>query len=161
MPRHGQKSISFTGQVRARDSSQLITVVKRFMPAKTESQPVIEQPQAASWTFLSNHAHVLLCIASHEDIRLRDVATHIGITERAVQRIVADLEQEGYLLRTKNGRRNQYQLYREESLKHPLESHRVLEDILSLADGAIYQPRPSSESHREANHTPRLRHAGI
>lgn len=130
------------------------------MPTKAESQPVIGQQRAASWTFLSNHAHVLLCIASHEDIRLRDVASHIGITERAVQRIVADLEQSGYLSRTKNGRRNQYALHRTAVLKHPLERHRFLEDILSLAEGAFYQNRNDNSHPFDEGPGPRLRHAG-
>ena len=56
------------------------------------------------WTFLSNHGHVLLCIAQEPEIRLRDVAERVGITERAVQRIVADLEEAGYLSRAREGR---------------------------------------------------------
>ena len=95
-----------------------------------------------SWTFLSNHAHVLLCIACHRDIRLRDVAAHIGITERAVQRIVADLEQGGYLSRSKRGRRNRYKLHVDRTLRHRLESHRKLCELLLLADGAVYQTGP-------------------
>ena len=64
--------------------------------------------QPTGWTFLTNHAHVLFCIAEDPEMRLRDVAARVGITERAVQRIVTDLEGEGYLTVSKEGRRNRY-----------------------------------------------------
>ena len=67
-------------------------------------------PDNTTWTFLTNHAHVLLCVASEPDIRLRDLADRVGITERATQRIVSDLVENGYIKRHKNGRRNQYSL---------------------------------------------------
>lgn len=85
------------------------------------------------WTFLSNHAHVLLCIAQEPEVRLRDVAGRVGITERAVQRIVADLEEGGYLSRVREGRRNRYELHPDRPLRHPIESHcevRVLLDLI-------------------------------
>lgn len=63
-----------------------------------------------TWVFLSNHAHVLLCIARDPDARTRDIAQQVGITERAAQRLVADLIAEGYVTRTKNGRRNHYEI---------------------------------------------------
>ena len=63
-----------------------------------------------AWTFLTNHAHVLLCIAKEPEARMRDVATLVGITERAVQRIVADLEEAGYIARIRHGRRNRYKV---------------------------------------------------
>src|SRR3954449_9939037 len=75
------------------------------------------------WTFLSNHAHVFLCIAAEPEIRLRDVADRVGITERAVQRIVADLEEGGYLARAREGRRNRYEIYPRLQLRHPVELH--------------------------------------
>jgi hypothetical protein len=64
----------------------------------------------SSWTFLTNHAHVLLCIVHDPMVRLRDVADTVGITERAAQNIVADLVHDGYLLRTRVGRRNRYEV---------------------------------------------------
>ena len=73
--------------------------------------PRAEQPRP--WTFLTNHAQVLLCLADAPDIRLRDVAERVGITERAVQRIVADLSQAGYVKRDRVGRRNRYTVDRE------------------------------------------------
>src|SRR5262245_26441294 len=84
------------------------------------------------WTFLSNHAHVLLVIARHPEARLRDVADRVGITERAVQRIVADLEEGGYLKRERIGRRNRYRLTPSLPLRHPIEAHRTIADLLVL-----------------------------
>lgn len=93
-------------------------------------------PVAVSdWTFLSNHAHVLLCIAREPEIRLRDVATRVGITERAVQRIVADLEAGGYLTRTRAGRRNRYEVHADRPLRHPVEAHREVRGLVELILG--------------------------
>ncbi|AGA30957.1 helix-turn-helix transcriptional regulator [Singulisphaera acidiphila] len=84
------------------------------------------------WTFLSNHAHVLLCIAKESEVRLREVAHRVGITERAVQRIVADLEEGGYLSRSRAGRRNRYEVHLERPLRHSVESHREVGVLLNL-----------------------------
>ncbi len=89
-------------------------------------------PVATEWTFLSNHAHVLLCIAREPEIRLRDVAERVGITERAVQRIVADLEAGRYLERARSGRRNRYEVHPEAPLRHPVEAHRDVGALLAL-----------------------------
>jgi hypothetical protein len=75
-----------------------------------------------TWTFLTNHAHVLICLAGDPDLRLRDVADLVGITERAAQRIVADLVDAGYLERARTGRRNTYRLRLERPMRHPLEA---------------------------------------
>lgn len=88
---------------------------------------------ASGWTFLTNHAHVLLCIARDPEVRLRDVATQVGITERAVQRIVTDLEAAGYLKVSKAGRRNSYQIDSGLPLRHPLERRRTVAALLELA----------------------------
>ncbi len=85
---------------------------------------------SGSWTFLSNHSHVLVCLAKSPDIRLRDVALRIGITERAVQRIVAELEESGYITRSRVGRSNRYELHREKPLRHDLEKHHTIGDLL-------------------------------
>lgn len=87
---------------------------------------------ASSWTFLSNHSHVLLCIAEDPDVRLRDVAARVGITERAVQRIVAELEEEGYLSHEKIGRRNRYEVHPDLPLRHPLEDHLAIGALLRV-----------------------------
>ncbi|HET8684830.1 MAG TPA: winged helix-turn-helix domain-containing protein [Micromonosporaceae bacterium] len=96
------------------------------------------------WTFLTNHAHVLLCIARDPGIRLRDVATRVGITERAAQRIVADLTDAGYLSATREGRRNRYQLNPTLPLRHPLErDHQIGEILAVLATTADQEPTQS------------------
>ena len=84
------------------------------------------------WTFLSNHTHVLVCLASDGDQTLREVAAKVGVTERAVQRIVAELEQAGVLRRTSDGRRNTYAIDADVPLRHPLESHCRIGDLLEL-----------------------------
>jgi DNA-binding IclR family transcriptional regulator len=89
-------------------------------------------PMTAGWTFLTNHAHVLFCIAEDPEVRLRDVAARVGITERAVQRIVTDLEGEGYLTVSKEGRRNRYQVNYGLPLRHPIERHRTVAALVRL-----------------------------
>jgi DNA-binding MarR family transcriptional regulator len=84
------------------------------------------------WTFLTNHSHVLICLWKDPDATLREVSNLVGITERAVQRIVADLEAEGYLRRDREGRRNRYQVLADLPLRHALESHRAVQDVLEL-----------------------------
>lgn len=84
------------------------------------------------WTFLSNHAHVLICLARDPDQRLRDVADQIGITERSVQSIVSDLEAEGILARRREGRRNTYELRLGHPLRHPVERHRTVGELVGL-----------------------------
>ena len=84
------------------------------------------------WTFLSNHAHVLVCLALDPDARLRDVALSVGITERAVQKIVSDLEEAGVIARERTGRRNSYRLDLDAPLRHALESHKTVGTLLSL-----------------------------
>jgi len=84
------------------------------------------------WTFLTNHAHVLAVLHSDPQLVLRQVAAVVGITERAVQRIVQDLEEGGYVRREKVGRRNKYCVLTKLSLRHPIESHRNIGDLLKL-----------------------------
>lgn len=91
-------------------------------------------PEAAArqWTFLSNHGHVLVCLARDPDARLRDVAISVGITERAVQKIVSDLEEGGVVERVRDGRRNRYRLFTDRPLRHPIESHRTVGALLGM-----------------------------
>ena len=84
------------------------------------------------WTFLSNHAHVLIALHANPDLVLREVALKVGITERGVQRIVQDLENEGFIRREKVGRKNHYQLMTHQPLRHPMEAHRTIGDLLKL-----------------------------
>ncbi len=87
------------------------------------------------WTFLTNHAHVLLCLARDPGIRLRDVAEGVGITERAAQRIVADLVEAGYLERRREGRRNRYRLNDGLPMRHPLERDHAIGEVLEVLRG--------------------------
>ena len=89
---------------------------------------------SSNWTFFTNHAHVLICIAEDPDIRLREVAERVGITERAAQRIVAELEEAGYLHHERHGRRNHYQLRRGGRLRHPIEEHVTIGELLDFVD---------------------------
>ena len=84
------------------------------------------------WTFLTNHMHVLLCLADESDLTLREGAERVGIPERAAQRIVAELEEDGYLRRKRVGRRNHYELHTDLPLRHPLECHRQVGDLLRM-----------------------------
>jgi len=91
----------------------------------------------ADWTFLTNHAHVLLCVARDPDIRHRDMAERVGITERAAQRIVADLIEAGYLHSVREGRRNRYHLHPELPLRHPLERDHRIGEILAVLQAPV------------------------
>ena len=92
------------------------------------------------WNFLTNHTHVLICLARDGQQPLRRVALAVGITERAVQRIVSDLESAGYLERERIGRQNCYSIHPEGRLRHPLEAHRTIGNLLDLV-----VTRPTSE----------------
>ena len=82
------------------------------------------------WTFLTNHAHVLVCIADDPSVRGRDIATLVGITERSAQSIVADLVEAGYVTRTRQGRRNSYVVHPDAALRHPLEHDHTIGELL-------------------------------
>jgi DNA-binding MarR family transcriptional regulator len=86
-----------------------------------------------TWTYLSNHAHVLVALAKDPSARIRDLAQVVGITERAVLQILSDLEAAGAIIRHRTGRRTQYEIDRGVALRHPLEAHRHVDDILRLA----------------------------
>ncbi len=82
------------------------------------------------WNFFSNYAHVLICLAENPDARLRDVAERVGITERTALRMVTQLEQSGILMRLKEGRRNSYIINPSERLRHPIEEHCTVGELL-------------------------------
>jgi MarR family len=86
----------------------------------------------ANWTFLSNHAQVLLCIAHDPGIRLRDIGDQAGITERAAHRIVGELAGAGYLSRERRGRRNHYTIHTHLPLPDPLAREQNLGDLLAI-----------------------------
>lgn len=85
-----------------------------------------------SWRFLTNHAHVLLTVAAHPDTLVEEIASHVGITKRQALSILKDLEDDGYLRRTKEGRRNRYTLHPEQPMRHPRLAHHEIAELLSL-----------------------------
>jgi DNA-binding Lrp family transcriptional regulator len=97
-----------------------------------------------TWTFLSNHGSVLLAIARNPNATLREVAAQVGITERAVQRIVADLEAAHYLKRVRTGRRNRYEVHSDVPLRHPMAAHRDVGSLIELL--AVTRPRDGEAS---------------
>ena len=90
----------------------------------------------ASWTFLTNHARVLLCIAHDPGVRLRDIAASLGITERSAYGIVTDLAEAGYVVKQKTGRRNRYQIQAHLPLPETDSRKRTIGEILALLTGA-------------------------
>lgn len=100
-----------------------------------QQQSLRSQP-AAGWDFLTNHAHVLMCVARDPGVRLRDIAAAIGITERAAHRILSELVEEGYVLREKQGRRNHYEIVPKLRLRHPLVQEREVGDLLEVLIGS-------------------------
>ena len=97
----------------------------------TKKTPPAQEPQA-SWTFLTNHGHVLVCIAQNPDIRIAEIADLVGIGERAAHRIVSDLVEGRYVTRKKDGRRNTYSVDYSRHLRHPLESGHTIGDIFKI-----------------------------
>jgi DNA-binding Lrp family transcriptional regulator len=83
---------------------------------------------------LTNHAHVLICIQDDFSIRTREIAARVGITERAVQRIITDLCQAGYLTRMRDGRRNRYRIHANRPLRHPVEAHCLVSELLRTVE---------------------------
>jgi hypothetical protein len=114
-----------------------------FVNSKTQKVGGSNPPAAGAsagepvgWTFLSNHTHVLVCLARNPDQVLREVAQQVGITERAVQRIVAELESGGVIRRERLGRRNRYHLNLDATLRHPLERHCTVGELLRSVTSA-------------------------
>ena len=103
------------------------------------------EPADPSWTFLSNHAHVLLVIAHEPDLTIRALSDQVGITERAVQRILSELQQAGYVDKQRTGRRNRYVVDHERPLRHPLEAHQSIGALIRLVGRA---PRRSARAVR-------------
>ncbi len=91
-----------------------------------------DSPKQTSWTFLTNHSHVIICLVRDPELRVRDLAAKIGITERAVLRILAELESGGVLSKARSGRRNRYTIHLDFPLRHPLESDYTLRELTHL-----------------------------
>ena len=94
-----------------------------------------ENKRIEGWTFFSNNAHVLVCLTHTPQPTTRDIAVQVGITERAVQRIVRRLVEAGVLTIKKEGRRNNYEIDLDQQLRHPLESHKTIGEFIRLIDG--------------------------
>lgn len=86
----------------------------------------------SGWTFLSNHAHVLICLARNPGVRLREIADKVGITERSAMRVITQLDEAGYLTRDKQGRRNHYTITLDAMLRHPIEAHCTVGQLLEM-----------------------------
>ena len=97
--------------------------------------------QGSQWTYLTNHSHVLICLLREPEMRMRDVAEKVGITERAVQRIVAELEAGGAIAREKDGRRNRYTIDLSSPLRHPVEQPGTVGELLA----SVAKPDESSD----------------
>lgn len=91
-------------------------------------------PDSRSWTFLTNHAHVLIAISRNPELRQREIADLVGITEGAVQRILHELEDDGYLARERVGRRNRYALIGGRPLRHALEAGHTIEELIDTVN---------------------------
>jgi DNA-binding IclR family transcriptional regulator len=98
-----------------------------------------------NWTFLTNHARVLLCIAHDPGIRLRDIAGRLGITERSAYGIVTDLTDAGYIVKEKDGRRNRYEIQTHLPLPDSTSRERTLGEVLALL-GDNRPPEPAGET---------------
>jgi hypothetical protein len=101
-------------------------------PSNAPVSPTTARRSESGWSYVTNHGYVLACLALHPELRLRDVASLVGITERAVQKLVSDLEAGGVLQRTREGRRNRYQVNIDLSMRHPLVTHRTVGEFLEL-----------------------------
>lgn len=108
---------------------------KSRAPARRARAQEEAAPPAHAWTFLTNHTHVLLCLVAEPELPLREVAQRVGITERSVHRIVGELEAGGFLVRTREGRHNRYTIRRTLSLRHPIEAHRRVGDLIDMVLG--------------------------
>lgn len=111
-----------------------------------------------SWTFLTNHGHVMVCITQNPDIRLTEIAERVGVGERAAHRIVHELIEAGYLTRTKVGRRNVYSVDPDRPLRHPLESTHQLSAILTPLATGDATPLGADSRDGHAIHSPARTH---
>jgi DNA-binding transcriptional ArsR family regulator len=132
-----KKKVGTTKQKPPRTTRKATGRVTGRAPGKApgKARPTTTAPggRGPGWTFLTNHAHVLFCLAAEPgDVRVRDVAGRVGITERAVHRILDDLEGAGYITRSRVGRRSVYVVDDKLPLRHPIEAHRRVNDLLAL-----------------------------
>ncbi len=104
------------------------------------------RPDSRAWTFLTNHAHVLLAISRDPELRQREIGDLVGITEGAAQRILHELEQDGYLARERVGRRNRYAVISDRPLRHPLEAGHTIEELVDTLNGTATTRTPMTRT---------------
>ncbi len=107
------------------------------MPPRTKSsergtavRELLRTPPSPGWTFLTNHSHTIICLLREPDILVRELAIEVGITERAILRILGDLERDGVVVKTREGRRNRYKVNLDTPLRHPLEAGSSLRQLV-------------------------------
>ena len=105
------------------------------------TRPKRAEPAPVGWTFLTNHAHVLIRIAMDPRILVRTLAEDVGIRERAVLRIIAELEEAGYLTHAREGRQNVYAVRLEKPLRHPIERHKTVGALIDAVAAPAVLPR--------------------
>ncbi len=114
----------------------------------------MERDKTHNWTFFSNYGHILLALAQDPEARLRDLAERVGITERAVHRLLSEMEAAGVISRHREGRRNSYSINRAVRLRHPIEDHRTVGDLIDLIDLASSTRRRGAKPRESTSATP-------
>jgi biotin operon repressor len=115
----------------------------------------LSETMMGEWTVFSNHGHVLVCLANNNEARLRDVAAQVGITERAVQKIVHELQQGGLITISKRGRCNRYDINVRKNLRHPLQAQCTVGGLLkALADSSVSRRKPAATGEQTAKPAP-------
>jgi DNA-binding MarR family transcriptional regulator len=104
-----------------------------FMSKRKMTNP-LANPDRGAWTFLTNHSHVLISLASDGNLRVRDIAEQVSITERAVLKILGELEEAGIITRTREGRRTHYTIHRDRALRHQVEAHCTTGHLLAMIE---------------------------
>lgn len=120
-----------------RGHASFATVQKREVHQNTYAVEVsltVPEPDIPSWTFLTNHAHVIIALSRDPELRQKDIAYHVGITVGAVHRILNDLEEAGYLTSERVGRRKRYAIQSDKPLRHPLENQHSVDDLIRSLD---------------------------
>jgi predicted DNA-binding transcriptional regulator len=128
-----------TVSVRKRSRTDFPEAAPPSKPLSGLVTPRVAQPSEGAgthWTFLTNHSHVLVLLSRNPSLVLREVALQVGLTERAVQRIIADLESGGIIEREKVGRQNHYVIRTDQPLRHVVSSRRTVGELLDLINGA-------------------------
>lgn len=122
---------------------------------RTPEAPSSEESTTASWTFLTNHAHVLIRIAMDPRVLVRTLAEEVGIRERAVLRIIGELEEAGYLTHSREGRRNVYAVRLGKPLRHPIERHKTVGALIEAVVSPSLVTRPSRAATTTASRSAR------